>query len=195
MIERPVIGWAITIAFYGIGIVGGHVIPNIFCIWTACQYVAFFFIGMRIRVKGEKQEKLLTDAMPWYCWIFADLLLFAGNRLIGQQDEFIWSALALGMTFLLHVVGAITAWTTLQTLASHVHWQESKVFKTLSSYSMPMYLFHQQIIYFTITALNGVVNPWINAGVNFVAAIAGSLIISAQLMRWKVTRILVGEKP
>ncbi len=195
MIKRPVIGWAITIAFYGIGIVGGHVIPNIFCIWTACQYVVFFFIGMRIRVKSERQEKLLTDAVPWYCWMVADLLLFVGNRMIGQQSGFIWSVLALGMTFLLHIVGALTAWTTLQTLAFHVHWQESKVFKTLSSYSMPMYLFHQQIIYFTITALNGVVNPWINAGVNFVAAIAGSLIISALLMRWRVTRILVGEKP
>lgn len=59
---------------------------------------------------------------------------------------------------------------------------------------MAMYLFHQQIIYFTISALNGVVNPWINAGVNFVAAIAGSLIISAVLMRWKATRFLIGEK-
>ena len=59
---------------------------------------------------------------------------------------------------------------------------------------MAMYLFHQQIIHFTISALNGVVNPWINAGVNFVAAIAGSLIISAVLMRWKATRFLIGEK-
>lgn len=57
---------------------------------------------------------------------------------------------------------------------------------------MPMnLLFHQQIIYFTITMLNGVVNPWINAGVKFVAAMVGSYIISAVLMKWKVTRFLV----
>lgn len=195
MIEKPVIGWAIAIVLYGLSIVGGHIIPNVFCIWTACQYVVFFYIGMRIRVKSEKQEKLLTDAVPWFCWIAADIVLFAANRLIGQQDGLLWSVISLGTTFLLHIVGAIAAWTVLQAVASKVHWQESKAFQIMASYSMPMYLFHQQIIYFTIVALNGVVNPWINAGVNFVAAIAGSLIISALLMRWKVTRILVGEKP
>ena len=57
MIEKPVIGWGIAIAFYGIGIVGGHIIPNVFCIWTACQYVVFFYIGMRIRVKTENPVK------------------------------------------------------------------------------------------------------------------------------------------
>lgn len=95
---------------------------------------------------------------------------------------------------MLHIVGSIMMWTVLQILASYIHWQDSKVFKALSSRSMTMYLFHQQIIYFTIAALNGVVNPWINAGVNFIAAIAVAFVISAFLMRWKITRILIGEK-
>ena len=199
MIEKPIIGWVIAIAFYGIGIVGGHFIPNIFCVWTACQYVVFFYVGMRIRVNSEKQVRILTDAIPWYGWVVVDLLLFAVNSTVsilrGQQSGLIWSTVSIGMSFLLHIVGAIMAWAVLQAVASKVHWKESKVFKTLSSYSMPMYLFHQQIIYFTITALNGVVNPWVNAGVNFVVAVVGSFVISAVLMRWKVTRILVGEKP
>lgn len=193
MIEKPIIGWGIAIAFYGIGIVGGHIIPNVFCIWTASQYVVFFYIGMRIRTKSEKQERLLTDAMPWFCWVVIDIV-FTANRLIGQQSGFIWSVISLGTTFLLHIVGAIMAWTVLQAVASKVHWQESKVFKTLASYSMPMYLFHQQIIYFTITVFNGIVSPWINAGINFAVSIVGSFLISAVLMRWKVTRFLVGEK-
>lgn len=86
------------------------------------------------------------------------------------------------------------AWSVLQAVAGKVNWQRSKVFKTLSTYSMPMYLFHQQIIYFSIVWLNGVVNPWINAVVNCVAAIFGSFIISALLMKWRRTRILIGEK-
>ena len=57
-----------------------------------------------------------------------------------------------------------------------------------------MYLFHQQIIYFSLTILDGVVNPWINAGVNFIVATVGAYIISAILMKWKITRFLVGEK-
>lgn len=194
IIKKPFVGWIISLVLYGVGAIGGRFIPNVFCIWTACLYVVFFFIGMRIRVKGEEQKKLFTDVVPWFCWVIEYLLLFAGNRLIGHQDGFIWSVISLGMEFLLRIVGALMAWTSLHTVASKVHWQENKVFKTLTCYSMPMYLFHQQIIYFTITQLNGVVNPWINASVNFVAAIAGSLIISALLMRWSVTRILVGEK-
>lgn len=194
MIEKPLAGWFIAIAFYGLGIIGGMFVPNIFCIWTACQYTLFFFIGMRIRAKSERQEQLITNKVPWYCWIIADIVLFAGSMLIGQKDEIIWSVISLALTFLLHVVGSFMAWTVLQALASHIHWQDSIIFKTLASYTMPMYLFHQQIIYFTIAALNGVVNPWINAGANFIVAIAGSLIISSFLMRWKITRFLIGEK-
>lgn len=75
MIEKPLAGWAIAIAFYGLGIIGGKFVPNVFCIWTACQYILFFFIGMRIRVKSEKQERLITEIVPWYCWLIADLVL------------------------------------------------------------------------------------------------------------------------
>lgn len=194
MVKKPLMGWIISLAFYGIGIVGGHFIPNVFCIWTACQYVVFFFIGMRIRVKSENRERLITETVPWYCWVLVDLLVFVADKWAETHNGFIWSVISIGLSFLLHVVGSIMAWSFLQMLASHVHWQDSKVFKTLASYSMPMYLFHQQIIYFTITALNGIVNPWINAGVNFLAAVVGSFIISGLLMRWKVTRVLIGEK-
>ena len=206
MIEKPVIGWGIAIAFYGIGIVGGHIIPNVFCIWTACQYVVFFYIGMRIRVKTEnpvksdeggkldKTQVLWSERIPWYGWLILDLFLFVGSLWIDGKSGFLVKVTLLGVNFLLHMVGAVMAWSILQMLAGHIRWQERKVFKTLSSYSMPMYLFHQQIIYFTITALNGVVNPWVNAGVNFAVAAVGSFVISAILMRWKVTRFLVGEK-
>ena len=194
MIKKPVIGWMVSLAFYGVGVVGGRIVPNVFCIWTVCQYIVFFFIGMRIRVKSEQQERTLTDGIPWFCWLAIDIVLFAGGRLAGEQNGFILRVISIGMTFMLHVVGALTAWTSLQALASRICWQDSKAFKTLASYSMPMYLFHQQVIYFTIDWLNGKVNPWIHAGVSLGLAIAGSLIISAILMRWKVTIFLVGEK-
>ena len=201
MIEKPVIGWSIATIFYGIGIVGEHIVPNVFCAWTACQYVVFFYIGMRIRVKAENategndEKKWLTEGLPWYGWLILDVILFVGSLWIDSQSGIIMKVASLGSKLLLHMVGAVMAWSLLQMLAGHVNWQESKTFKKLCAYSMPTYLFHQQIIYFVIDSLNGKVNPWINAGVNFVVAIAGSLIISALLMRWKVTRILVGEKP
>lgn len=61
MIEKPIVGWMISLVLYGVGLVGGRIVPNVFCIWTACQYIVFFFLGMRIRVKSDRQEMLLTD--------------------------------------------------------------------------------------------------------------------------------------
>lgn len=194
LMEKPAAGWVIVVSAYGVGTIMGRMLPNIFCIWTACQYVPFFYIGMRIRCKEEGGEKRITERVSWYCWIVADLIVFISTVLISHQNGTIWTLMSVGMNFLLHIVGAITAFTTLQTLANHIHWQNSKFFKALSSCSMPIYLFHQQIIYFTICWLNGKVNPWVNAGANFFIALVGSFLISALMMRWKVTRLLIGEK-
>ena len=114
--------------------------------------------------------------------------------IVGRNRGTVWSLIAVLLNLILHIVGAVMAWTSLQALANKVNWKDSKACKTLSSYSMPMYLFHQQIIYFTIIWLNGKVNPWINAGVNFFAALVGSILLSVVFMRWKVTRVLIGEK-
>lgn len=45
-----------------------------------------------------------------------------------------------------------------------------------------------------VTDNDGKVNPYLHAGINFVAALVGSFIISSILMRWKVTRFLIGKK-
>ena len=73
-------------------------------------------------------------------------------------------------------------------------WKNSKFLILLSRYAMPIYLFHQQIIFFTIYKFNGKISPWINIGINFVVAILGSFIISYLLMKWKITSFLIGEK-
>ena len=86
------------------------------------------------------------------------------------------------------------AFVVLQKLATRVNWEESKVFSFLSKNSMLVYLFHQQIIYVFISLLNGVINPYLHAGINFVGAMAISLLISTVLMKFKWTRFLIGEK-
>lgn len=194
LLEKPVEGWLIAIVFYGIGIIGRRILPNVFCIWTACQYVPFFLIGIRIRAKEEKSKKLFIETVPFYCWIIFDIILFVGTMMIGRLNGLFWSLMVISFDFILHIIGSVMAWTSLQVLANKVNWRDDKAFKKLSSYSMPIYLFHQQIIYLTITWLNGVVNPWINAGVNFIVAFIGSILISSLLMHWKYTRMLVGEK-
>lgn len=78
-------------------------------------------------------------------------------------------------------------------LASHFEWKSSKLICGLMPYTMPIYLFHQQIMYFTISALNGKVSPFTNASINFVVALGLSIFISVFLMKWKATRFLIGE--
>ena len=195
MLRNPVAGYAISLLCYGIGFVGSRIVPNIFCIWTAFQFVLFFFIGMRIRRKEEASEKLITESVPFYLWVILDLIIFfIITNYVSEQYGIILRLIVIVMNLILHIIGAIMAWTTLQFFAERIHWQENELFMKLSAYSMPMYLFHQQIIYFTIVWLNGKVNPWIHAGINFMAALIGSFLISAILMRWKVTRLLIGEK-
>lgn len=191
--DRPKAGWCIALLFYGVGLVGGRLIPNVFCIWTACTYVPFFYIGMRIRGREEDGGRLITRTVPWPVWILAFAALYVWTDFTGAGEGMLWTLLHAGSTFILHAVGGVMAWVCLQKLADGIPWRDSRGFGALMSYSMPMYLFHQQIIYFTILALNGRVNPWINAGVNLAAAVLGSFIISALLMRWKTTRLLLGE--
>lgn len=194
MMRSSIIGWGISIAFYCVGILGNRLLSNIFCVWTACQYVPIFYVGMRIMQKEANGEKRITQQIPWYLWLVADGMLFAGVTLVSQMDGVIRTLISVSLNFVLHIVGGIMAWTVLQSLAAHVKWKDNRCFMTLSSYSMSMYLFHQQIIYFTIVLLNGKVNPWLHAGINFVVAFIGSVLISVTLVHWKITRNLVGEK-
>lgn len=190
--NKPGIGWIVALGFFCAGVVGKKVIPNVFCIWTACQYVPFFFLGMRIRLREEKNDNI-DLSKNWHLLAALDILLFAAVQYVDTRSEMMWRVASVGMTFLLHAVGSLMAFSALSAIAKQIPWGKSKEFRTLSSYSMPMYLFHQQIIYISLFVLNGKLHPWFHAGINFIAAVIGAYLISAVLMRWKVTRILVGE--
>lgn len=194
ILEKPALGWVTVLAFYGAGKVGARLFPNLFCIWTAFRYIVFFYAGMRIRYKEENGANSIIRKLPWFVWVITYLAIFCGLEVMEQNNGTVWKLMIVGINFLLHMVGAIMAWTSVQGVAKFVRWKNSAVFGTLSLHSMPMYLFHQQIIYVSIAVLNGRVTPWINAGVNYIVAIAGALLISMILMRWKTTRALVGEK-
>lgn len=198
-------GSMIALVLYGVGLVGGHFIPNIYCIWTAFQYIPFFFIGIQIRVQSEKLEnklknidsrhsnRLLIEKIPVVLWVMLDLLIFYIDWLAGQ-GKFPIPGMAVMTGFILHIIGAVMAFVVLQKTASKFAWKENKCFSKLVKCSMPMYLLHQQIIYFLIVVFNGRVNPYINATLNFILSTVISFLISTILIRFKYTRLLVGEK-
>ena len=94
----------------------------------------------------------------------------------------------------MQVIGAVMAFLVLQKLAGYIDWRQNKIIKGFSQISMPVYLLHQQLIYFSISIFNGHVNPYLNSIINVVFAIAGSAIITKLLYKVRVLRLLMGEK-
>ena len=102
--------------------------------------------------------------------------------------------LGLGLRVVLQSWGACMAFVVLEKLAKRVDWKSSKVFGFVSAKSMPIYLFHQQIIYFSVLLLNGKVSPYIHATLNFVFAFGGAILITVIFNKYQWTRFLIGEK-
>lgn len=184
-------GLCLSGTLYFAGILGSRISPNIFCIFTACQYILFFFIGIQIRISHEKNNKHVC-LIPWWGWVPIYVILFWIVLMIEQSRRF--KGLYVILEMLLHIVGALLAFAIMNKLSECIRWQKNKIFIMLLKYSMPMYLFHQQIIYWIISIFNGKVLPVIHAGMNFFFSVIGAFIISYLLMKFRITRYLVGEE-
>ena len=193
MISNRYWGWFIAFISYLVAIVGRKFIPNYFNIWTAFSYVPFFYIGMCLRQKEDNNETIISEKIPYYIWIIVDILLFIIYTFI-KKTGFGGEHFTNSVKLILNMWGAVMAWLTFQTLGHKVNWRSCKPFIRLSESSMPIYLFHQQIIYFVISTLNGRVNPIVNGLINFLVSLLGAFLISTLLMKWKITRFLIGEK-
>ena len=180
--KEPIIGGVLVVGLYTVGVVGSRFVPNYFFIWSSCEYVLFLWLGFMIRKLPQ-----IVVRIKWYIWLTNFVILFGMQEMV--DSGVIHSLLEIAV----HVTGSIAAFESLSRLAEHIDWHIAW-FINLSCKTMPMYLFHQQIIYFTIYWLNGKVNPYFLAVINFVMALAGSFIISSVLMHWKATRFLIGEK-
>ena len=73
-------------------------------------------------------------------------------------------------------------------------WKNNYALSFFSERSMVVYLYHQQIIYCSIYIFNGVLNPGLNACVNFMFAMGLSMLIASIMIKNRFTRFLVGEK-
>ena len=169
---------------YGIGIVGGHFIPDIFQIWTGFMYLPIFILGYKLYQSN------------WICKPIIWIILHTGTFVILQMlpDLGAMTRVAnIGIGFVNHIFGALMAFAVLQWIAERINYKGKIWYKILSKYSMSIYLFHQQIIYFVIWNLNGRVNTVLVAVINFCISLICSLLISFVLSRFKITRFLIGE--
>ncbi len=182
-------GVVVPIVLYGLGILGSQFVWNIAAIWTACRYFMFFWIGFQIR----RHKTLIVRKAPVWLYILTDILIFLLYQYTTKQDGILFRLLSLGVGCMLNILGSIMAFVVLQKLALWVSWKEKPKFLYLTERSMPIYLFHQQLIYILIYWFNGWIHPYIHVLVNFIAATVGSVFITNLLLKIKVTRTLIGE--
>ena len=190
MAKRNLLTVVLCLAFYGLGTVGSAVLPNVFQVWTACKYTVFFVAGFKLRQYGS----WLVMRIPGIVWLAADLLLFVLWQWLTRGQSLPVNLLTMGLGVLVNLVGALMFFVILQKIASKTNHRSNRVMGVLAKYAMPVYLFHQQIIYLSIFLLNGVVHPYWNAAANFLAGFSISLLLSFVLMKFRPTRYLIGEK-
>lgn len=176
--------------FYGVGIVGSSFVPNLFRFFSGFMNISLFWIGFKIRQYGSD----ILRKIPALIWIFEDVAGFALIQLLHFPQGIIFTLFKVGLDFVLHILGAIMSFVVLQELADCINWQKNRFFCTISKSSFAVFLFHQQVIYIFIHILNGTLNPYLNAAVNFFGAMIISLLISAFMMKFRVTKVLIGEK-
>lgn len=187
--EHTLLSAFLVTCLYGAGLLSRRMLPSIFKFQDVLLYMPVFWVGFKMRQYGFKALR----KMPSILLIFADIFVLIFIKHIDTYDSPGWKMLRYGCTFILHIFGAVVAFIIFQKIAEKINW-DTATFHYVSEKSMTVYLFHQQITYFFITWLNGVVNPYLHTGINFIGTMAISLCIAAVLMKTKATRFLIGEK-
>lgn len=180
----------ISLAGIVIGAIGGKLFPNVFCIWTGFSYIAYFILGCKIRQYGsDKLNRIGVGA-----WVAIHTVLYVIVIHLKSINGLLFKISSFGLTVIMQLIGAVMAFLVLQKLAGCVDWKQNKLIKGFSQISMPVFLLHQQLIYFSISLFNGHVNPYVNAIINVAFAIVASAVITKLLYKVKVLRVLMGEK-
>lgn len=188
--KSNVISVLVSLAGIVIGVIGGKLLPNVFCIWTGFSYIVYFILGCKIRQYGS--DKL--NRIGVVAWVAIHIVLYVIVIHLKSFNGLLFKISSFGLTVIVQLIGAVMAFLVLQKLAGWVDWKQNKLIKGFSQISMPVFLLHQQLIYFSISLFNGHVNPYVNAIINVAFAIVASAVITKLLYKVKVFRVLMGEK-
>ena len=188
--EKHLLGAVTVIAFYGLSVVGNYFTKNYFQIFSALSYTTFFYIGFKLRQFGlEKLKKI-----PLPVWLAASILLYVATLVIPESNT-IFKILLKGIGYVTHIVSSVAAFLTLQLLSSKINWADNKIFNFFTGLTMPIYLFHQQVIYVIIALLNPLIkSPYLLAPVLFIGSLTVSALLGLLFTKVRPLRLLVGEK-
>lgn len=124
--SRPLLGLVLSLVLYGIGVVGQSLIGNYYQIFTACTYFIFFTVGMLFRCYGTEKLKQI----PIIVYVIVDIVLFLISNIITDIDITAIKVLNLGILLVLHIVGAIMAFTVLLKITKRLTGKQEETIKT-----------------------------------------------------------------
>lgn len=165
-------------------------IPNYFQINNVLKHLPLFVLGMKLR----QNKTCWLRNIPVWLYVLADIFLCIVFILLkNKTDNSIIAVMLIVIGILLNFVGALMFFFVTQKIIGSRNFYKN-VFPFFFKRSMVVYLFHQQIVYFSLWIFNGKINPYFHATVNFFFAFLISILIGSFLMHFKYTRFLLGEK-
>ncbi len=184
------IGLLIALVMYGASIVLARIVPNVFNFESALKFFIFFYLGFAVR----KNKNNFACKIPWFVYLILQVGVFALNYFVISGSELmVLKVLNLITTPLCSILGVFMVVVFVKSINVEKI-QQTKVFKLFSKHNFVMYLFHQQLIYISLSFLNGVVDNWIIILANLIVSILGSLLISVLIDKIPKIRTLFGYK-
>lgn len=191
--SNPISSASVVIGCWLLGIAGNAVLPNILQIFTALQFIPYFWIGFEIRrwqTESTTSKNMIFNPLIGAAELILNIIFF----LLSEYNAFeglIGTAIGISASFASRICGALMAFNFLMLLACRIQWH-TRFFIALSNASYPIYLFHQQIIYFILWQLNGHLPPFILMLASFIIATITSWMISYAITSIPIFRPLIG---
>lgn len=161
---------------------------NYFQLAISVKYILFFYLGgyiYKYRKKISWKQTTIMTIMAVILYVLTICFKNSNSIMIKYGVEFIEPLISI-----LEVLAIYFLCSQLVQKCNGI--MKNKFYRLLEENSFGIYLFHQQIIYFTIVWFNGVVPPIVQALFSFIIATGVSLIMSLLLRKWRVTRFMFG---
>lgn len=161
---------------------------NYFQLAVSVKYILFFYLGGYIYKNKQKITwKQVVIMLCMTLGLYVLILCFTNTDA---------KVIKYGIEFMVPLVSVLEV-SVIYFLCSRLVARckgimQNRFYCLLEGNSFGIYLFHQQIIYFTIVWFNGLVHPIIQAVLSFLIATCISLAMSVVLKKWQVTRWMFG---
>ena len=190
IVKSTIASFAIVGSFWVLGVAGKYFDVNYFQIFTAFCFISYFIVGFKLR-----QYSNLIRFKGTYAFVIVvlQIIMFVISLKVEAKDAVAFKILSIILDFIVTQLGAVGAFYLLQS-AANTFKKRGKVYTFLQKSNMVIYLLHQQIIYFSLWALNGRLNPYTHSFVNFIFAFSVSSILAFILLKFRITSFVLGEK-